>query len=288
MKLGQVLSFVDLGIVPAEHREQFQAKLATLRDAAPTVSFEEMRKVIEAGARGARRRGLRRVRSRADRGRLDRAGVSSRAPRRPPRRRQGPVPGHRRRRPRRHEEPRGAAAAGPLDHAGARHEGRRATRSASGSSRSSTTSSRPPTSARWRGSTRAIRSSPCPRWSRSLCRERVIVSEFVTGPRFRGAADGAGRRARPDRRDPLSLLLRLDVPVPPVLGRSPSRQHGRARRRADRVPRLRPVQVDLTRGRRARAGVPAGDDRRRRRRASPADERGGLPAARRTGSTPPS
>jgi predicted unusual protein kinase regulating ubiquinone biosynthesis (AarF/ABC1/UbiB family) len=47
MKLGQVLSFVDLGIVPPEHREQFQAKLASLRDAAPTVSFEQLRKVIE-------------------------------------------------------------------------------------------------------------------------------------------------------------------------------------------------------------------------------------------------
>src|SRR5689334_19721551 len=47
MKLGQVLSFVDLGIVPPEHRERFQAKLATLRDAAPTVSFEEMRRVLE-------------------------------------------------------------------------------------------------------------------------------------------------------------------------------------------------------------------------------------------------
>lgn len=48
MKLGQVLSFVDLGIVPAEHRERFQAKLAALRDSAPTFSFEAMRKVIEA------------------------------------------------------------------------------------------------------------------------------------------------------------------------------------------------------------------------------------------------
>jgi predicted unusual protein kinase regulating ubiquinone biosynthesis (AarF/ABC1/UbiB family) len=47
MKLGQVLSFVDVGIVPPEHRERFQAKLASLRDAAPTVSFEQMRKVIE-------------------------------------------------------------------------------------------------------------------------------------------------------------------------------------------------------------------------------------------------
>ncbi len=47
MKLGQVLSFVDLGIVPPEHRERFQAKLASLRDAAPTVSFDQMKKVIE-------------------------------------------------------------------------------------------------------------------------------------------------------------------------------------------------------------------------------------------------
>lgn len=47
MKLGQVLSFVDLGIVPAENREQFQAKLAALRDAAPTVGFEQMSRVIE-------------------------------------------------------------------------------------------------------------------------------------------------------------------------------------------------------------------------------------------------
>jgi len=47
MKLGQVLSFVDVGIVPAEHRESFQAKLASLRDAAPTVSFDRMQKVIE-------------------------------------------------------------------------------------------------------------------------------------------------------------------------------------------------------------------------------------------------
>jgi predicted unusual protein kinase regulating ubiquinone biosynthesis (AarF/ABC1/UbiB family) len=47
MKVGQVLSFVDLGLVPEEYREEFQAKLARLRDAAPTVSFDQMRKVIE-------------------------------------------------------------------------------------------------------------------------------------------------------------------------------------------------------------------------------------------------
>jgi len=46
MKLGQVLSFMDLGLVPEEYREEFQAELAKLRDAAPTVGFEEMREVI--------------------------------------------------------------------------------------------------------------------------------------------------------------------------------------------------------------------------------------------------
>ena len=48
MKLGQVLSFLDVGLVPEEYREEFQAKLAELRDAAPKVSFKDMRKVIEA------------------------------------------------------------------------------------------------------------------------------------------------------------------------------------------------------------------------------------------------
>ncbi len=47
MKLGQVMSFVDVGLVPEEFREEFQQELAKLRDAAPTVSFKRMRKVIE-------------------------------------------------------------------------------------------------------------------------------------------------------------------------------------------------------------------------------------------------
>jgi predicted unusual protein kinase regulating ubiquinone biosynthesis (AarF/ABC1/UbiB family) len=47
MKVGQVMSFLDVGVVPEEYREEFQRKLAALRDAAPTVSFKEMRTVIE-------------------------------------------------------------------------------------------------------------------------------------------------------------------------------------------------------------------------------------------------
>ena len=47
MKVGQVMSFLDVGLVPEEYREEFQHKLAALRDAAPTVSFKDMRGVIE-------------------------------------------------------------------------------------------------------------------------------------------------------------------------------------------------------------------------------------------------
>ncbi|WP_433198555.1 ABC1 kinase family protein [Nocardia sp. CA-107356] len=47
MKLGQMLSVLDLDLVPPSHRERFQKRLAVLRNAAPTVSFESMRQVIE-------------------------------------------------------------------------------------------------------------------------------------------------------------------------------------------------------------------------------------------------
>jgi predicted unusual protein kinase regulating ubiquinone biosynthesis (AarF/ABC1/UbiB family) len=48
MKLGQIASFVDTGALPKEAHERLEAKLAKLRDSAPRVSFEQMRKVIEA------------------------------------------------------------------------------------------------------------------------------------------------------------------------------------------------------------------------------------------------
>ena len=47
MKLGQVMSFLDVGLVAEQHRDEFQHELAKLRDAAPTVSFKQMRRVIE-------------------------------------------------------------------------------------------------------------------------------------------------------------------------------------------------------------------------------------------------
>ncbi|WP_019932521.1 AarF/ABC1/UbiB kinase family protein [Nocardia sp. BMG111209] len=50
MKLGQMLSVLDLDLVPPEHRERFQRRLAVLRDSAPEVSFDTMRAVIEEDA----------------------------------------------------------------------------------------------------------------------------------------------------------------------------------------------------------------------------------------------
>ncbi|TSD99519.1 AarF/ABC1/UbiB kinase family protein [Skermania sp. ID1734] len=47
MKLGQMLSVLDLELVPPEHRDVFRYRLAQLRDSAPSVSFAGMRAVIE-------------------------------------------------------------------------------------------------------------------------------------------------------------------------------------------------------------------------------------------------
>ena len=47
MKVGQMLSVLDVEMVPPSHRERFREKLAALRDHAPTVSFRSMKTVIE-------------------------------------------------------------------------------------------------------------------------------------------------------------------------------------------------------------------------------------------------
>ena len=47
MKVGQMLSVVDLEAVPPAYREDVRAELARLRDAAPAVAFPQMRRAIE-------------------------------------------------------------------------------------------------------------------------------------------------------------------------------------------------------------------------------------------------
>src|SRR5438309_9762527 len=47
MKLGQLASFVDVEFLPPEYRAIYQEKLAELRDAAPAMSWEKVRAVLE-------------------------------------------------------------------------------------------------------------------------------------------------------------------------------------------------------------------------------------------------
>jgi predicted unusual protein kinase regulating ubiquinone biosynthesis (AarF/ABC1/UbiB family) len=47
MKVGQIASVIDLEGLPPDARDRFQAKLASLRDSGPRVSFKDMRRVIE-------------------------------------------------------------------------------------------------------------------------------------------------------------------------------------------------------------------------------------------------
>ncbi|HEX8052504.1 MAG TPA: AarF/UbiB family protein, partial [Thermoleophilaceae bacterium] len=47
MKLGQVISFLDVSAIPPEYRDVVQDALAQLRNAAPEVPFADMRRVLE-------------------------------------------------------------------------------------------------------------------------------------------------------------------------------------------------------------------------------------------------
>ena len=47
MKVGQVISFLDVSAIPPEYRDVVQDALAQLRNAAPQVPFKDMRRVLE-------------------------------------------------------------------------------------------------------------------------------------------------------------------------------------------------------------------------------------------------
>ncbi|MFD0364250.1 ABC1 kinase family protein [Nocardia sp. GCM10030253] len=47
MKVGQMLSIIDLAMIPRDKREHFQQRLAVLRDSAPAFAFDQMRRVME-------------------------------------------------------------------------------------------------------------------------------------------------------------------------------------------------------------------------------------------------
>jgi predicted unusual protein kinase regulating ubiquinone biosynthesis (AarF/ABC1/UbiB family) len=46
-KLGQLASFIDVGLVPPEYRELYQSELAALRDSAPPMEWAQVRRVLE-------------------------------------------------------------------------------------------------------------------------------------------------------------------------------------------------------------------------------------------------
>src|SRR5690242_9929262 len=47
MKVGQLASFVDVDFLPPEFRAVYQDKLASLRNAAPPMSWDKVRRVLE-------------------------------------------------------------------------------------------------------------------------------------------------------------------------------------------------------------------------------------------------
>ena len=252
MKLGQVLSFLDVGLVPEEYQEEFQRKLAELRDAAPKVSFKDMKKVLEseygdkldevfetfdpvpiaAASIGqvykAKLHDGRDVAVKvqypgvaaAVRADMQNLGVILRLMKSVfPGLDVGAMAGEIRERI--HEE---------LDY--------------------ELEAQNQKTLARiFKGHPFIV----IPDVVTSLSHEKVVVSEFVAGRGFEELKQLPAGGARPDRRDHLPLLLRVHVPPPPVLRRPAPGQLAAARRRADGVPGLRPVQADPEGDRRERA-----------------------------------
>ena len=248
MKLGQVMSFLDVGLVPEEYREEFQAKLAELRDAAPKVSFKDMRKVLEqeydepldevfetfdpvpiaAASIGqvykARLHDGRDVAVKvqypgvdtAVRADMQNLGMILRLMK-------SVAPGPR---------PQGAGRRDPLAH-------RRGARLRARGPEPARARAHLPRAPVHRHPRR--RHAPQPR-----ARDRQRVRRRA---RLRGDEAAPAGRARPHRRDDLPLLLRLHVPPPPVLRRSAPGQLPAARRRADGLPGLRAVQADHRRRR---------------------------------------
>ena len=280
MKLGQVLSFVDLGIVPPEHRERFQAKLAILRDAAPSVSFEEMREVIEEDLEAP----VDEVFATFDREAIASASIGQvyRATLWDGREVAVKVqyPGI------------GDAVRADMKNLGVLLRLAHSitpeldTKAVGNEIRERIVEELDYEleASNQRTMARIYEGHPfvaVPAVVTSLCRERVIVTEFVRGAGFESLR--SADRAERDRIGEIlfrfyfgSMYRYRRFSGDPHPG-----QHARPPRRADRLPRFRPLQDDRPRCRRARARLPASDDRRRRRRAAPADERRRLPAARR-------
>jgi hypothetical protein len=223
MKLGQVLSFLDVGLVPEEYREEFQKKLAKLRDAAPKVSFKDMRKVIEAeSARSSTRsspsstsRRSRPPRSARSTARGCTTGATSRS--------RSSTPASRRR-PRGHAEPRADHAPGEAHRARGSTPRRCRRRSPSASIEELDYELE---ASNQRRLARIFRGHPfivVPEVVTDSRRERVIVTEFVTVGASRRSARRRHRRSATGSARSSSASTSVHVPPPPVLRRPAPRQ----------------------------------------------------------------
>ena len=139
--------------------------------------------VVERELGGRPERGLRRVGSRADRRGVDRPGPPGHHPRRPGRRRQGPVPGRRRGHPGRPGQLRAAAAVCPVAfpglEAGPLVDELRARVSEELDYRLEATNQQ-----RFADAFAGHPSSTFPRWSPALSARRVLTTELVAGARY--------------------------------------------------------------------------------------------------------
>ena len=286
MKLGQVMSFLDVGLVPEEHREEFQRELAKLRDAAPTVSFKQMRQVIEEDLEDP----IDEVFEEFD------------------------------------EEPIAAASIGQVYRARLADDGREVAVKVQYPGVAAAVRAdlqnldmimrllkRMTPGLDVNAITEEIRERIVEELDyeleaqnqRSLARiyaghpfilvprgDQLAVPRARAGQRLRprrrlrGAQGLSPGRARPHRRDRLPLLPRLPVPPPSVLRRPAPRQLPAARRRPRRVPGLRAVQAHGRRPRGARDRRPAGGRRGRRGDPARAARRVRLPARTGAGRTP--
>ena len=222
MKLGQVMSFLDVGLVPEEHREEFQRKLGELRDAAPKVRFSDMRKVIESELEAP----LGKVFAEFDEEPIAAASIGQvyRA-----RLHDGRIVAVKVQYP-------GVAAAVRADMQNLGMILRLMKRIAPGldvkataeeiRSRIGDELDYELEAQNQRALARIFKGHPfivVPDVVTSLSREKVMVSEFVAGRRLRHLQGRRRGHAQPRRRDRLPLLLRLHVPPPAVLAATRTR-----------------------------------------------------------------
>ena len=269
MKLGQIMSFLDFGLVPEENREEFQPELGELRDAAPNVVHRHAQGDRDRPL-GAARGDLRRARRRADRGGLDRPGL-----------------------PRAAADGRDVAVKvqylGVADAARPRHANLgallRLTRrmppgSTSRPGRGDPLADRRRARLRARGPNqramariyRVTRSSSCPR-SSDLSREQVMVTEYVSA-RFETFRDADQASATVSPRSSSAST------TGPCTDTASSRRAAPRQlllcRRPRGLPGLRAVQGHAAPADRARAGDPARRPRGRRQRLREIWAEGGL------------